>query len=303
MKRLYTLLIAIIAGFSAYAQTFEFDSIGVKSMEIGTIIIKNDTWVIKVDKGNFTEYYLPINLPEKYCVKNQNVVFEGALGRIPMNARLVGTPIKLKTIRNLYTTKPSPGSGEGISEEKAPTQSNRTDSIGYIAPSSGKIIEISEVFLIEQTVNGETKRYIPDFIPDDFKIAGTEITFSAIILKHDVNVRMMGTPISIKTIMTETNEPFSNEQLQEAVKDLFPFDSVGFLPETKGTIKLIVDTYIIEVDNGRNDITRYLPILLPDDFKQAELVVFISGTIGKIPANVRMVGTPLTLATIGMANY
>lgn len=299
MKNLYILFLLFIGGFSVSAQTIQFDSIGVKSMEIGTVIIKNDTWVIKVEKPGVTQYYLPVNLPEQYCINNQDIVFEGAIGRIPVNVRLIGTPLKLSMVRNLYRTKPEPGNGEQIPEEK-PAPKTNPDSIGFISKSVGKVIVISDVYLIEQNVNGEVKRYIPDFLPDDFKVANTEITFSAIILKHDPSIRMMGTPIKIKEIMAESTEQFDENKLQEAVKELFPFDSIGFLPETKGVIKLIAGTFIIEVDNGRNDMTRYLPVLLPDDFKKEGITVIISGTIGKIPANVRMVGTPITLATIGV---
>jgi len=300
MKQVFTLLLLSTISFSISAQDIEFDSIGVKSMEIGIVVIKNDTWVIKVDKGNFAEFYLPVNLPEKYCINNQEVVFEGALGRIPMNVKLAGTPLKLSMIRILYRTKPDPGAGEAISNEKQPVAQTNSDSIGYLQNCAGSIILISDVYLITQTLNGETKRYIPDFLPDDFKIANTEITFSAIILKHDPNVRMMGTPIKIKEIRAESTQAFDANLLQDAVKDLFPFDSIGFLPETKGVIKLVAGTYIIEVENGKNDMTRYLPVLLPEAFKREGITVIISGTIGKIPNNVRMVGTPFTLATIGI---
>ena len=299
MKTLYTILFLILGFGAASAQSYVFDSVGVKSIEIGTVVIKNDTWVIKVDKANFTQYYLPVNLPEKYCINNQEVVFEGAIGRIPTNVKMVGTPLKLSMIRVLYRTKPNPNNGETLSEEKVSQTLPDPDSVGFISNANGKIIAIGDVFLIEQEINGETKRYVPDFLPQDFLVANTAITFSATILKSDPNVRMMGTPIKIKDIKSESTEQFDAQKIQDAVKDLFPFDSVGFLPETKGTIKLIAGTFVIEVDNGRNDITRYLPVMLPEDFKKEGLLVMVSGTIGKIPANVRMVGTPLTLATIG----
>ena len=299
MKKLYTLILALGALFTAAGQGFEFDSVGVKSLDIGTVVLKNDTWVIKVEKPGMVQYYLPVNMPEKYCVQNQEVAFEGAIGRIPVNVRLVGTPLKLSTIRILYRTKPEPGNGERVPEEKPTIPKVNSDSIGYIEKSAAKIILVGDVYLIEQVINGETKRYVPEFLPDDFKVADMEINFSAIIIKHDPNVRMMGTPIKIKEIISESTETFDENKLQEAVKSYFPFDSIAFLPETKGVIKLISDTYVIEVDNGRNDISRYLPVFLPEEFKKENAVVMISGTIGKVPANVRMMGTPLTLFTIG----
>lgn len=44
---------------------------------------------------------------------------------------------------------------------------------------------------------------------------------------------MMGTPIKIKEIMAESTEQFDENKLQEAVKELFPFDSIGFYPKPK----------------------------------------------------------------------
>jgi hypothetical protein len=281
MKTLYTFLFLILGFGAASAQSYVFDSVGVKSIEIGTVVIKNDTWVIKVDKANFTQYYLPVNLPEKYCINNQEVVFEGAIGRIPTNVKMVGTPLKLSMIRVLYRTKPNPNNGETLSEEKVSQALPDPDSVGFISNANGKIIAIGDVFLIEQEINGETKRYVPDFLPQDFLVANTAITFSATILKSDPNVRMMGTPIKIKDIKSESTEQFDAQKIQDAVKDLFPFDSVGFLPETKGTIKLIAGTFVIEVDNGRNDITRYLPVMLPEDFKKRDYSLWFQAPLAK----------------------
>ena len=73
------------------------------------------------------------------------------------------------------------------------------------------------MFLIEQEINGETKRYVPDFLPQDFLVANTAITFSATILKSDPNVRMMGTPIKIKDIKSESTEQFDAQKIQDAV--------------------------------------------------------------------------------------
>lgn len=180
------------------AQTFQFDSINFKQMEMGVIIIKNNTWVIKVNHTNFTEYFLPVNLPEKYHVTDQDIVFEGALGKIPMDMKLEGTPIKLTMIRNLYKAEPRDDDAEHISSD---AESNLiADSIGFIQNQTGTIIKIGDTYLIEQNTNGEIKRFVPDNFPSAFKKENARIYFSCVLRKIPSNVRMMGSPITIREI-------------------------------------------------------------------------------------------------------
>ena len=302
MKQFFAAITLVFFVQLADAQGFVFDSVGVQHMTIGKVILKSDTWVIRVERGGGYDDFWPVNLPDKYAIAGQEVVFEGALGRIPMQARLVGTPVKLSMIRVLYRTTPRDDdkSGESIAKEKP----INPDSVGYIEKQTGRILMVNDMYLIETTTvdakgNEEVKRYVPDFLPDDFKMAGQQITFSAIILKHDPNVRMMGTPVKIKELMMEENTPFDAKQLQESVAPYYPFDSAGRLVETKAMVKLIADVYILEVTiDNQNNITRYIPAILPESFKKEGTIVMISGTIGKIPPNVRMMGTPLTLESI-----
>ncbi len=274
-------------------------------MEIGRIDLKSDTWIIRVDHGSFHDDFWPVNLPEKFHVKGQEVVFEGALGRIPINVKLAGTPVRLRMIRNLYRIQPGNSGGETNPGEKELTETKSTDTLVTLQKAAGKIVLISDNWLIEQNVNGEIKRYVPDFLPEDFRVVNTEITFSGIVKKPDPNVRMMGTPIQITELMAVENVSFDASSLQEPVKEFYPFDSVGYLTPVKGIIKKMSadpNVYIIETDNGNNSVSRYLPATLPDAFKKEGLAVIVSGTIGKIPANVRMMGTPLTLDEIKISN-
>ena len=299
MKKLYAVLVVLLFSTAARAQEFVFDSIGVQSITIGRITQKADTWVIRVDRPNGYDDFWPVNLPAQFAVPGQEVVFEGARGRIPMNVRLVGTPVKLSMIRVLYRTQPSPDKkGEVIPQEKEkPAAQVETDSVGYLDKQLGKIIQVNDVYLIECVLGDEVKRYVPDYMPDDFKVAENVITFSAVILNHDLQVRMMGTPVRIKELMMEEEVAFDENLVQQSLKAYFPFDSVGVLPETTGVIKRIADTYVIEV-HLEGTITRYLPVILPPAFQEVEKAVIISGTIGRIPANVRLMGTPLTISTI-----
>lgn len=299
MKTFFLAMFVSFCALQVQAQGYTFDSVGVQHMTIGKVAMKSDTWVIRVERAGGYDDFMPVNLPEKYAVAGQEVVFEGAIGRIPMQVRLVGTPVKLSMIRVLYRTQPrdTEQTGETISKEKYVDP----DSVGYILKQTGKIVQISDVYLIETTVGDEVKRYVPDVLPEDFRIAGSTIVFSAVILKHDPNVRMMGTPVKIKELMMEENTPFDAEKLQEPVKDLYPFDSAGHIADVRATVKMIADVYVLEVvGDGNNGSTRYLPAMLPEDFKKENLVVIISGTVGKIPPNVRLMGTPLTLESIGV---
>lgn len=299
MKKLYTLIFVLFALVAAGSgQSVAFDSIGVQPMTIGVVTVKADTWVIRVERPGGYDDYWPVNLPESYAIPGQEVVFTGARGRVPMNVRMVGTPVKLDMIRVLYRTQPKPDSGEQVPKEEQPKpKPANPDSTGYIDHQHGKVIQLGEVWLIECMIGDEVKRFVPEYLPDDFKHNSSAITFSAIILKHDANVRMMGTPVRIKELMMEEEIPFNPEELQESVKDLYPFDSAGAIKNVVGVVKLIADVYVIEVTEN-NEMTRYVPAILPKEFQVEGKHIIISGTIGKIPANVRMMGAPLTLTEI-----
>ncbi len=300
MKNGFTFLylcFTFISGITA--QQFEFDSINFKQMEIGQVILKADTWVIRVDRGASSEYYMPINLPDSYKNSGRDVVFEGAIGRIPVNVRLAGTPIKLSMIRVLYKTKPKEGNGESIVTDSNSDLTSGFDSVGYIKNGYGKIILIGDVYLIEQNDDGEIKRLVPDFLPEGFKRENTEITFSAVVGKIPPNVRMMGTPVHIKELMMIESIDFDATKIQAPLKQYYPFEPAGYLEPVKGTIKKSEsDVYFIATDNGRNAITNYLPVILPDEFKKDGLAIIVSGSIGKIPENSQLIGVPLTIDEI-----
>jgi hypothetical protein len=66
-----------------------------------------------------------------------------------------------------------------------------------------------------------------------------------------------------------------------------------------GTVQRVspgADWYVIVPDHDPTE--RFLPKNLPDDFRKDGLRVLFSGTIGEIPPNVRLVGTPFELKQI-----
>jgi len=301
MKFFSALVCFISISTVSLAQQFEFDSINYKSLEIGTITIKSNTWVIHVGNGAYAEDFMPVNLPEKYMVEGQDIVFEGAIGRIPMHIKLAGTPVRLTMIRTLYKTKPNGNNTEQVVTEQT---SPAFDSTAYIRNGRGKIILIGDTYLIEYMQDGDMRRYVPDYLPEDFKHENLDITFSGVVGEIDPNVRMMGAPLTVKELMLVEDFAFNAQDVQEPLKPYFPFDSIGYLSGAKGVVLKMgndPDVFIIQVDNGRNTSTNYLPVILPADFKKEGIAVSISGAIGKIPSNVRLMGTPLTIHEISLS--
>jgi hypothetical protein len=66
----------------------------------GVIMMKADEWVIRVTNGpnDVTDYY-PKNLGEEFKVEGLAVQFNGTLGEIPPNVRMMGRPITLTEIQ------------------------------------------------------------------------------------------------------------------------------------------------------------------------------------------------------------
>lgn len=201
MKILFFFLVPFLFSITISAQTFQFDSVNYKQKEIGVIALKNNTWVIRVDHTAFTEYFLPVNLPDKYQVNGQDIVFEGAIGKIPMDIKLEGTPIRLSMIRNLYKAELRGDEAEHISSEETDSMvESMADSVGYLQNQPGTIIKIGDAYLIEQLIDGEIKRFVPDALPDEFKKENARIYFSCVLRKIPANVRMMGAPVTIRNI-------------------------------------------------------------------------------------------------------
>lgn len=300
MKKWYTFITVLLAFSAVRAQQVPFDSVSYKHMEIGKIATKAGNWIIRVDHGTFQEDFFPVNLPEDMQIEGQEVAFEGALGRIPPNVRMVGTPIQLALIRKLYRTRVHDTGGNNENNNHTNIE---FDSTGFIENSRGTIHLVNGQYVIRtEQMDGEHV-YVPVYLPDDFKQDGITVIFNGVVGKTVPGVDMLGTPFRIRDmylVAPMQTEPDTSE-LQEPIRQFYPFDSVGYLPSSQGIVKKVVsdpDTYIIEVDNGRGSYTHYLPELLPKEFRKDGLKVRVAGTIGKIPPNVRMIGTPLNLTQI-----
>jgi hypothetical protein len=294
MIKIFTLsfTITMLVTLNGVAQNTTFDSIGYVQLQTGKLLQKGDVWVIRVGEGNNARDYAPVNLTGNMQVANQDVVFSGAIGRTAPNVRLAGTPLKIHTIRRLYKTKP--GDKTDRMEPKKNAINSQTDSVGSVSGGKGKISKIGDTWVIDQET--ENIRYVPDYLPQDFQVQGLQVTFSGTIKKSDPNVRIMGKPFTIKEIIAEEEESFDINNVQEPLRDFYPIDSAGYLQETKAFVKKLSPNdavFYIEVGG-----TRYLPVVLPAEFAIDNLPVYVSGVIGKIPANVRLAGTPLEIKTI-----
>lgn len=290
MKRILTLFLCSLMAFQISAQDFTFEPAGEKGITIGVMMLKGDVWVIREGQNNAVIDYYPVNLTNEFKIEGQEVVFEAVLGKMPANVRLVGKPVQLTMIRKLYRANPKETTDEMSVKKEEPEVK--------ISDVQGRIILISETWLIESVTDGKTMRYVPQNLPDDFKIEGMEVTVTGMVGKNDPAVRAMGEPLRIIEMTAVEKTKIQTQNIQAAMKDFYPFEAVGRIDAKVGIIKKFSsdpDTYIFESDNGTR---RYLPAFIPEEFLVHNLKVRVSGTYGNIPANVRMVGTPFEIEVI-----
>lgn len=76
------------------------------------------------------------------------------------------------------------------------------------------------------------------------------------------------------------------------------FEKATDLGKTKGIVKMIGDSYVIE--DAANNGKRWVAVNMPEEFKKEGLEVTFSGEEGVIPPNVRLMGTPLKLEKIAV---
>lgn len=295
MKISTTLIFLLSAiSFVAHAQTYTFDSVGYKHMSIGAVIMKDDIWVIREGEGKYIHDYYPINLEERLKSDGQEVAFEGALGKIPPNVKMTATPIQLHQCRRLYRTKPN----EDGSEMEVVNKEAQQEAPIYLEDREGKIMYVGGIWIIEMDGG---KRFVPDYLPEDFKVDGLQIIFSGNAGTNPPNVKALGDPFSITAMQAVEEQTINPEDIQEPMRDFYPFEITSVVYRQEGIIKKFgedPDVYIIEAENGTR---RYLPAIIPEDFKQHNLKVYFSGNAGNVPPNVRMVGTPFELETIEIA--
>lgn len=70
------------------------------------------------------------------------------------------------------------------------------------------------------------------------------------------------------------------------------------ITNVKGVIHFLNNNELVVIIPSDNPNQRYISSNLPEEYKKEGLKVTMSGDVGKIPPNVRMMGTPLKLKCI-----
>ena len=73
------------------------------------------------------------------------------------------------------------------------------------------------------------------------------------------------------------------------------------IKNVKATIHFLNNNELVVLIPDNNSSQRYIASNLPKELRQENLQVTLSGDVGKIPPNVRMMGTPLKLKRICIA--
>jgi len=77
----------------------------------------------------------------------------------------------------------------------------------------------------------------------------------------------------------------------------FPYEKAGDMVAAKLQVKKLSENSYVLI-NVKDESSRYYAVNLPEEYKKDGLNVICTGIIGKVPANFRMVGTPLKLSFI-----
>lgn len=76
-------------------------------------------------------------------------------------------------------------------------------------------------------------------------------------------------------------------------------DSVGYVAETVCRVSVVAGAYLLTPESVPTQ--RYAPINMTTTYQKEGVLVLVSGVIGAIPPNVRMIGTPFEIRSITFA--
>lgn len=80
----------------------------------------------------------------------------------------------------------------------------------------------------------------------------------------------------------------------------YRIDSIGFMPETICLVSKVAEAYLLVPQNAMAT-QRYAPQNLGAEYQREGALVRVTGVIGAIPPNVRMIGTPFQIRSIELA--
>lgn len=91
--------LTVIIAFATSAQGLDFEwEKEIKNVKATVKVMSNGELYVLVPEGNENMRYVSQQLPEEYKKDGLKVTFTGWEGKIPPNVRLMGKPLKLKTI-------------------------------------------------------------------------------------------------------------------------------------------------------------------------------------------------------------
>jgi hypothetical protein len=99
MKTFLILIGLAYAAFNLSAQNLDFTwETKVANVKATVQILANKETVVLVPESNANMRYISAQLPDEYKKEGLKVTFNGWLGKIPPNVRMMGTPLKLTKI-------------------------------------------------------------------------------------------------------------------------------------------------------------------------------------------------------------
>lgn len=97
--------------------------------------------------------------------------------------------------------------------------------------------------------------------------------------------------------------PDSNPAGGKEVQSPIPIDSAGYLTVTAGTVNQLGGNWILVTKSPRHGEMRYMPQVLPAEFRKDGMEVAFHGVVGSIPPHVRLAGTPIAIKDIRKLEY
>lgn len=99
MKKLQMVVLLLAIVFTGKSQSWNYEIARTIANVKGTVkILEDKETVVIVPDNNATGRYISQQLPEEFKKDGLKITFSGDVGKIPPNFRMLGTPLKLKSV-------------------------------------------------------------------------------------------------------------------------------------------------------------------------------------------------------------
>lgn len=276
-KKLFSLLLlaVVCCTTSLFAQqsSIKVDPVG-EVDKVPVVVKKVGTYYILSSEVGKKVSYVPINLAKRFQKPATKLVISGIVGKVDTKTKSVGVPIKL-TYSNLLTETTRNNPNQPKSEPKVEVEVAKEGDLvkGNVAVKGQKsktLVKPTE----EKTDKG----------PKQGVLTG-------------------GNKKIVKRPATTPKKANTNGKVNTSIKPKSSAKSSTTAPTTrgetiagkKGIISKVGTEFIIKTKDGKH----YAPgNSLELKYRKVGLQVIVSGEVGEIPPNVRMVGTPLKITSI-----